>query len=76
VLNTHDIKDVYMTTTGFGPSTTRHHQVFIYRFRSSEGQDLVLLQSVLKITMYFTTLRIIGLMGWGGGVMQNHKLKV
>jgi hypothetical protein len=32
--NTKDSKNVYTTTTGFGPSTTGHHQVFIHRFRS------------------------------------------
>jgi hypothetical protein len=55
VHNTYDIKNVYTMTIGFGPSTTGRHQVFIYRFRSSEGQDPVLFQSTLKITIYFTT---------------------
>ena len=82
VHNTQDSKNVY--TTGFGPSATGHHKVFIYRFRSSEGQDLVLLQSILKITIYFTTQLFTYY--WAdrgrGGVSQvksqvkNNKLKV
>jgi hypothetical protein len=34
VHDTQDSKNMYTTTTGIGPSSTGHHQVFIYRFRS------------------------------------------
>jgi hypothetical protein len=41
------------TTTGFGLLAPGHHQVSLTGLDESEGQDLVLLQYILKVTIYF-----------------------
>ena len=51
--NTHGGKICIQQTTGFGLLAPRYRQVSHTGLGQSEGQDLVLLQCVLKIAMYF-----------------------
>jgi hypothetical protein len=45
---------LFATTTGFGLLAPGHHQVSVTGLDQSKGQDLVLLQYLLKVTIYFT----------------------
>jgi hypothetical protein len=47
------IKYILTTTTGFGLLPPGHHQVSLRGLDQSEGQDLVLLQYILKVTIHF-----------------------
>ena len=53
VHNTQDDKYIFTTTTGFGLPAPVHHQVSLTGLDQSQGQDLVLLQYILKVTIYF-----------------------
>jgi hypothetical protein len=48
------IKYIFTTITGFGLLAPGHHQVSLTGLDQSEGQDLVLLQYILKVTIYNT----------------------
>jgi hypothetical protein len=79
------IKTVYTTTTVFGLLAPGHHQVSLTGLDQSEGQDLVHLQYILKVTIYFCSHKLYYMVervksgeGEGGGVKslaKSNKLK-
>jgi hypothetical protein len=44
---------MFTTRTGFGLLAPGHHQVSLTGLDQSEGQDLVLSQYILRVTIYF-----------------------